>query len=553
MAADMIAGAVLEAFGDNGTAAAAGGGAVVVGAAAVAGKAAISREERYQEEGHADAEFKEMFGDFGYGDAPITDEKDQKETAKVTRQKSVMGTSSFVLLLVKSIITGRSPAYQVVEDVEGNMSMAMNLFLCMALLWGVSLVLTLWGLLWSWLYVELFAWEGAFNNCITFGVIGGIFTGWNIAQYASYAIQTTGHVTIWQHLRAVQYSAPFLLPCNLLGWGLCVLVAVTPLKEWHLIFKILIIAAAPISLGIVSKTYCKLAYVASYDGSLKKSDALSARMEVEARLAGGKLECPFKSISAKLVAIHFAGPFTCFLYTCIYVVVLRLGYLGAAELSSPAKELAQVVVFTVSLLAMLVGGLALNRWITRSNGYFGYSDKMLVAFFIIYNLVSDVQVRLGIVQMSGLTRIVCALVQPLYFSMMRSFNHRQWNIAKAKRGDDAEGTKDDSRLVLACVATMLTQNISAAMCAGAACLLEDLPMFQAGTCEYGLGMQIVMDSFCSWIFDAVTVFFYLRKGKPVLFFFALLDPFLVIAALLVVYMNVLLAFLASAITLPSFE
>jgi len=429
--------------------------------------------------------------------------------------------------------------------------MGLSLFLCMALLWGVSAVLTLWGLLCSWLYVELFAWEDAFNNCITFGVIGGIFTGWNIAQYASYAIQTTGHITIWQHLRAVQYSAPFLLPCNLLGWGLCVLVVMTPLKEWHLIFKILVIAAAPISLGIVSKTYCKLAYVASYDAASKKNDALCARMEIETRLAGSRLECPFKKISAKLVAVHIAGPMTCFLYTVLYVVALRLGYLGAAELSSPAKDFVQVVVFTLSLFAMLVGGLMLNRWVTRSNGYFGYSDKMLVAFFLIYNLVSDVQVRLGLVQMSGLTRIVCALVQPCYFSLMRSFNHRQWKIAKEKRGDEGEASKDDARLVVACVATMVTQNISAAMCAGASCLLEGKPMFQAGTCEYGLGGQILMDSFCSWAFDAFTVYFYLRKKKPVLYFFALLDPFLVIAALLVVYMNVLLTFLASAITLPN--
>ena len=51
--------------------------------------------------------------------------------------------------------------------------------------------------------------------------------------------------------------------------------------------------------------------------------------------------------------------------------------------------------------------MAVRRTTTRTNGYFGYSDEMLVTFIIIiYNLVSDVQVRLGLAQMGGLTRIV---------------------------------------------------------------------------------------------------------------------------------------------------
>jgi len=363
-------------------------------------------------------------------------------------------------------------------------------------------------------------------------------------------------LTIRQHLRAVALIAPVILPCNVLGWGIGALVVATPLREWSTVFKILMVAGPPIALGIAVKTYSKLRYLANFaklEDKKKAKDSLGRRLKKEESAVGAPFECPFKSVSCRLFSLHCLVPLTCFIWTAVYVCGLRVGYMYADTLEHDARVGLQVALFSLSIFAMAAGMELLTRWIQKSAGYFGYNHQMLIAFVIIYGMVSDVQVRLGIVKMTGLTRQVCSSIQPLYFSASRFLMSRQWKRSVTSRDvadQDILPDNQEPRLVITCMGLIISQNVSAVILPALTCMFQDISLFSLGTCEEGFWMQIAKDAALTWLLDVISIFNWILQGMPVLYFFSMLDPFLVIAAVLVVYMCTVLALLTACIALP---
>ena len=65
------------------------------------------------------------------------------------------------------------------------------------------------------------------------------------------------------------------------------------------------------------------------------------------------------------------GPLTCFLFTAIYAVGLRIGYVVANAQDEPRRSIMHAALFSLSLVIMAVGMQMLTRWIVQSNGYYG--------------------------------------------------------------------------------------------------------------------------------------------------------------------------------------
>jgi hypothetical protein len=199
----------------------------------------------------------------------------------------------------------------------------------------------------------------------------------------------------------------------------------------------------------------------------------------------------------------------------------------------------QVGAFAAAIGLVLAGDAILSRWISRSSGYLGYSDQMVVAFCVIYNFVSDAQVRMLLVQMQGWQRFGCAVAHAMVFSWLRFSYRRQF--LRIRRDHLEHSGQDSARLAIAIMASMVTQNVNAALISGTMCLFSDVSGFGTGSCEAGFWGQIVYDSIFTWAGDLMTIYTLVRDEIPVLFFFALLDPFLVLATSVVVYVNTILA------------
>lgn len=209
----------------------------------------------------------------------------------------------------------------------------------------------------------------------------------------------------------------------------------------------------------------------------------------------------------------------------------------------------QMGLFVVSLAVFFIGDVALGRWIARSSGYTGYSNKMVMAFYLIYYMVSDVQVRLGLVQMEGFQRLLCSFVQPLMFTILRFRITRWWKKFGRNTDADERVLMEKPRVVILCVMSMMTQNINAALVSGVACIFKGVDGMQLGVCENPMFLQIAIDSWSTWVFDCASIAMLVRIKMPVLYVFLLLDFFLVIAAVVVTYVNVMLALLTGIINL----
>merc|ERR1711920_913679 len=98
-----------------------------------------------------------------------------------------------------------------------------------------------------------------------------------------------------------------------------------------------------------------------------------------------------------------------------------------------------------------------------------------------------VQVRLGIVKMDGVTRVVCSLIQPCYFSYLR------WLFVRTWKKDAAETLSERLRLepwlIIVCMGSIVMQNVSAALLAGLSCMYQDIPAFTLGGCDHGFWTQ----------------------------------------------------------------
>ena len=74
-----------------------------------------------------------------------------------------------------------------------------------------------------------------------------------------------------------------------------------------------------------------------------------------------------------------------------------------------------------------------------------------------------------------------------------------------------------------CMASIVTQNVSAVVMSGLACMFKDMPLFAVGQCKEHVMVQIMQDSVSTWLGDIVSIVVYTRKGFPILYFFSMLD------------------------------
>jgi len=260
-----------------------------------------------------------------------------------------------------------------------------------------------------------------------FVVVGPIYTIWNIAQYASFAIQTTGHVWPRNHLWALLDVGPLLLITNAVAWTLLLLAYYyIPMNTIPVVLVHVPILATAILSGIWCKTYAKVGYIfgkynkAKFavrdDAFVDKYYALFNDFNIE-----DGVTCPFTTVSKKTVAKQAFGPVLCFLWTTIYTIGLGLLY----KLSDHIAY--QWFLFFLTIAIFMFGNWLLQKFISKSKGIMMYSKKMILVFFYIYGMVACSQVRLVITKFTGTHRLIASLV----FAGL-SFSLRQYSSRKFK-------------------------------------------------------------------------------------------------------------------------
>eukprot|EP00928_Gymnodinium_smaydae_P011207 TRINITY_DN14162_c0_g3_i1.p1 TRINITY_DN14162_c0_g3~~TRINITY_DN14162_c0_g3_i1.p1 ORF type:complete len:617 (+),score=106.29 TRINITY_DN14162_c0_g3_i1:111-1961(+) len=463
--------------------------------------------------------------------------------------------------------------------------------------WAISVVVSLFGLGVAALY-SMLDWENHFRFNYLIYLTGTIFTTWNIAQYASFAIQTTGHQLPRDHVKAILCVGGDLLLCNMIGWVVCI-VCVNFGEELAIEGAALFVICPSIGLGIMGKMRCKLNYfrrhfdklekqklegkAANEDDECKKGclsgpDALGTRLMDQVDVAGS--QCPFHQVvGCKALLTNCAGPYTCFFWTLMYAVGMRLMFRFASSLEDGSPDTVDVLplilksfTFALAMVFFLFGQYLLERWIDKSHGYMGYSAKMNMAFYFIYGLISDLQIRLCVVQFDGAARVVCALIHPAIMSVLRcqALNRiklgfhdlvttsARWLSEEAGSKDETAAEKElikceyaranatTSSHLLALVSSLITQNISAFIVTGVTCIFENSQL-HLGSCPKGVWVQIAQDSFPMWLGDISTVGYLTGLGVPLVYYFFLLDHFVVVAVLVVAALSVALVLFTAGI------
>jgi len=302
-------------------------------------------------------------------------------------------------------------------------------------------------------------------------------------------------------------------------------------------------------------------------------DALSWKMRRDVRPTAHM--CPFKKLTACVVFRHAAGPGTCFAFTLVYTVGLRILYDVVDTIQdSLAKTIARFIVFLGSNVFFVIGNSLLNRWICKSEGVMAYSSKMCMAFYFIYGTVTELQIRFGLVQFEGISRTACSFIHPLVVTLIRLNNfikfrrmlkklkqtNQQW-IQQLQDGAKPGDSEHDeviaqhssanaavNRYVLFIMSSMITQNISGVILTGMACIFENSNKLSVGNCPDGFWMQMVKDNTPTWIGDFMTIANLTSIGVPVFYYFLLLDPFIIVAVLVVTYMSVCLVLFTAGIS-----
>jgi hypothetical protein len=197
-----------------------------------------------------------------------------------------------------------------------------------------------------------------------------------------------------------------------------------------------------------------------------------------------------------------------------------------------------------------------------------------MAFYFIYGTVTELQIRSGLVQFEGLSRTVCSLIHPLVVTLIRVRNfvkfrttfrklretNQQW-IQQLQDGAKPGDSEHDelvaqhnianaavNRYVLFIMSSMITQNISGVIITGMACIFQNSNKLFVGTCPDDFWMQMVKDNTPTWIGDFMTIANLTSIGVPVFYYFLLLDPFIIVAVLVVTYMSVCLVLFTAGIS-----
>jgi len=471
--------------------------------------------------------------------------------------------------------------------------------------------------------------EGFFDQkLLLLLVIGPIFTVWNIAQYASFAFQTTGHIWPVNHWWAMQEVGPLLLIVNLSSWGMVVLAYEMYNPRIPAALVHVPILAFGILGGIYIKTSRKVRYIFRKFTSSPNSTRFDALIH-KAYAMGNDIkdngvQCPFSNASNKTVMWEARGPILCFLWTAAYTVGLGLLY----NISNHAAF--QWFLLFLGLAIHLVGFRWLGQLIDNSHGVKMYSKKMILVFCFVYGLVSGSQIRLIITKFTGVQRTVASLLFALLSFLQRMFASRKlkgvfvdlkqlWGQVErrmvetqrlssgfeASRGENtlevskcentidqlsqddaakleivtkfettgkeanttpampqrkmsAERTSRLSRmsttrdalgpflalsrhtdhLCIKIITALVAQNTCTLALAGLTCAFADNSFINIGVCPGGLGSQLLVDLGPLLAFDILEIFILVFAYKvPTVHLFLQFDWFVVVAAVLVVYLD----------------
>lgn len=415
-------------------------------------------------------------------------------------------------------------------------------------------------------------------------VIAPIFTVWNIAQYASFALQTTGHIWPRNHWWAIKDIGPYLLVTNIGGWCLIILAYFT----WDtsavppVVVHVPILAFAILT-GIWLKTDRKVGYAVNKfqnrklaerkDAYVSKTYAMVANIN-----ATGALTCPFAVKTNKAVAIHAMGPTLCFLWTAVYTIGLGLLYNVSEHIAF------KWFLFVLALGVHYLGNRWLGQLIKNAVGMMMYSKKMIVVFYYIYGMVSCSQIRLVVTKFDGGNRVAAGILFALFSFSLRlltikklrlqyneltdlstqvqeqlakedtptlegvvpATNNRKFGLQRQMTATRqlvnpfVDASRSSDQFVISLVVSLITQNTCTIVTAGLSCAFAANEVLTIGLCNDGFFMQAILDMAPLIAFDVIEVVLYaVVLTIPTIHMFLQFDWFMVVAAVLVSYLNVI--------------
>jgi len=274
-------------------------------------------------------------------------------------------------------------------------------------------------------------WHDDLAFYFTFAIILPFPVLWNVAQYASFTIQTSGHQTLMGHVRSLRLFGPVLLFTVGLATGLCVVFhQMDIITDDNRVNMSVAIGVGPILIGLWCKTALKNQYIREkfmapealkgYSAVRRVAvvDNVSRKPEliISAYNQGGTLKSEFGEFSAAQTFAGFKAPATCYVWTVLFSVglVAALGALkdeGAAGLWG---------LFGVALVALLAGDAMLGAAVSANTGTTIYSMKMMVAFAYIYNTIVNSQIRIILMNFEH-NRTVGLWLHPIFLTSLRLF------------------------------------------------------------------------------------------------------------------------------------
>eukprot|EP00931_Biecheleriopsis_adriatica_P082269 TRINITY_DN5569_c0_g4_i1.p1 TRINITY_DN5569_c0_g4~~TRINITY_DN5569_c0_g4_i1.p1 ORF type:complete len:664 (-),score=91.14 TRINITY_DN5569_c0_g4_i1:173-2032(-) len=405
---------------------------------------------------------------------------------------------------------------------------------------------------------------GQRSTLFIFLVIGSIFSGWNVAQYASFAIQTTGHKTGSGHRQALKLSGPFLAAANAVGWAMCV-VSMFRLQGVSPMLHALLICTPAVVGGTMLKTFLKLRYILSRSRQpdTHAEDAYSAKLR-QRKSAGDDCTCPFASITLRLVVRYSLGPLTCFFWTVLYAVGVRVMLLMILKLPHGKdgfyQKLGICILFAICMVFYVLGAKLLSRHINKSKGALAYSYKMIIVFNFIYNVVTGSLIRTTVIAAPSQLRAILVWCQALVDFVFRATEVRAFNrnvklLQELERDNSAAdssaafaATTSATSALLSAMGDLCDINVGNLAFAAMSCFFPpDIGM--QSDCDGGFVMTTWNDSYPEWLINFVEILFLVYYCKmPCLYYYSMLDPFIVVCMLLVVYVQVCLVVFTALIS-----
>lgn len=444
--------------------------------------------------------------------------------------------------------------------------------------WGFSVLLSFFAFPIIFVYASI---DFSSQGRVLFWIVGPLFTVWNIAQYASFAIQTTGHTSVGGLLRALKLYGPKLGITAGTGWALIALwfsvyyggsFESSPDRGIPPVLVHIVIAAAAIVPGIFLKTYQKLKYIWDKHNPRKDTHHLDDTMVgtdklicMTAQYEKGELKCPFAVLDMRLTAIWCTAPIICFLWTVLFTLIF------VALFRALDNQLWYCFLVSMSIFFFLLGQQLLRRWITDARGSFTYSDDMCIAFSYIYGLVTVSQMRLGLSYLHTNTPqyYIFVVLQPVMCSLVpilrstRIYEHEMETllshpiIVAERSGKEIEKSAEQSnveilrtfadinnrcnRAVIFASGALITGNVGSSILVMLSCAFHGNDRVSFGECEGGLFRALLSQCTPVWACDLIAIGYLVYKSQmPCFHFFRQLDPFLVLAMVLVTYETILL-------------